>query len=90
MVNVAADGKFHTFIYRVGLVAATEPDLKWALVSIDYQDRAIMNVSIDPKNDQRIIGVADTGAAMISSNRGGSKTIAACIPYSAAIFMSKL
>lgn len=74
MVNVAAGGKIHAFIYRVGLVAATEPDLKWTLVSKDYQDRALMNMSVDPKNNQRIIGIADTGAAMVSSNGGKSWT----------------
>ena len=70
MVNITPAGRIHAFIYKVGLVSAVEPELNWTFVAKEFQDRALMDIAINSKNDQRLLGVADTGAVMISSDGG--------------------
>lgn len=72
MVDVAADGRIHAFVYGLGLLRAEEPDLDWALVSSGFEDRAIMTLAVDPTDGRRMLAVTDTGAVMVSADGGES------------------
>ncbi len=72
MIDVAPDGRVHAFIYGVGLIRAREPDLDWSLVSDGFEDRALINLAVDPRDGDRMLAVVDTGAVMISTDGGRS------------------
>ena len=70
MVNVTPSGRIYTFIYGLGLMMAREPSLNWKPVSKGFQDRALIDMTIDRTNENNIMGVADTGTVMASSDGG--------------------
>ena len=74
MVNVTPEGRIHVFVFGTGLLAADELTLDWTLVSDGFQDRALIDVAIDPGNVRRMLGVADTGAVMTSGDGGRTWT----------------
>jgi mono/diheme cytochrome c family protein len=69
---VTMSGELHAFVYGHGYITAKEDDLKWARHSKDFQNRAVLNLTLDPNNKNYIYGVADTGAVMISKDAGTS------------------
>ena len=74
MIDVAADGKIHAFIYEIGLVSAEEKDLDWKNISNSFQDRFFWRLESDPKNSNRLFAIADTGALMMSKDGGKAWT----------------
>lgn len=70
MVHVTPQGTIYLFVYGMGLLTASEPNLTWSSLSQDFQDRALMSLVLDPENSDRLFAVADTGTVM-ASNDGG-------------------
>ncbi len=69
-LQVTNKGQIHAFIYDYGYVTASEKDLKWKRHAKEFQKRALLNATIDPRNSKHIYGVSDTGAMMISKDAG--------------------
>ncbi len=69
-VTMASNGQIYAFVYGIGLLVGSEPGTNWNLVSKDFQDRALVNISVDTTNPTRLLGVADTGAVMLSRDGG--------------------
>lgn len=71
-LQVTKQGEIHAFIYGYGYISASEKDLNWKRGAKEFQKRALLNATIDPRNPQHIYGVSDTGAMMISKDSGNS------------------
>jgi mono/diheme cytochrome c family protein len=71
-LQVTKQGEIHAFIYDYGYISASEKDLNWKRGAKEFQKRALLNATIDPRNPQHIYGVSDTGAMMISKDSGNS------------------
>ncbi len=71
-VTTTPEGQIYAFVYGVGLLLGAEPGNNWNLVSKEFLDRALFNISIDPANPGRLLGVADTGAVMLSRDGGNN------------------
>ena len=71
MVHVASNGVVHAFVYGLGLVSSADAQaLNWQTIATDFVDRALMDFTIHPQKPEILLGVADTGAVMISRDRG--------------------
>jgi len=69
-VSISPTGMINAFIYQYGYARADEKTLNWEQVSQGFQNRVLLNLSFDPNHKDRIYGVSDTGAVMISENAG--------------------
>jgi mono/diheme cytochrome c family protein len=74
MVHVTLQGRLFVFVYGTGLVTAEESQLAWKAVAGDFQDRVLMGLVIDPRDQERVYALADTGAVMTSRDGGGTWT----------------
>jgi len=69
MVIEAEEGSMWAFIYGYGMVTSSNKGaLLWEKSSIDFSDRAIMNLSINPSNPAQMLAIIDTGAVLISND----------------------
>ncbi len=71
-VNAETGGRLTSFIHRHGLVRSEDGGRTWSDISTAYQDRALMDLVIDPGNPRRFYAAADTGGVMISNDAGQS------------------
>lgn len=69
-VRTTPSGQLYAFVYGKGLMTANEAAPKWKLLSEGFNNRALIDIAVDPNNKGRLLGVADTGAAMISKDGG--------------------
>lgn len=72
MVHAVPDNGLYAFVYGIGLIFAQEPELDWQVVSSDFADRFMMNLTFDPVNPTHLFATFDTGAIMTSANSGKS------------------
>jgi mono/diheme cytochrome c family protein len=70
MVYVTADARMFVFIYGKGLLSAKETDLQWKTLSSNFQDRALMNLTVDPVESDRMFAVTNTTTLMTSADGG--------------------
>ena len=77
-IHVTPDGRLYAFIYGAGLMTAMETnsggDLQWEILSSAFQDRALLKLVIDPRDAQRMFGLAGTQQLMTSGDGGRSWT----------------
>lgn len=69
-IRVTAKGQLYAFVYGKGLMMANEAAPKWKLLSTGFGNRALIDIAVDPNKENRLLGVADTGAPMISNDGG--------------------
>jgi photosystem II stability/assembly factor-like uncharacterized protein len=77
MVAVTPGGEIFAFIYGLGLVRASEPDLAWSTVSEDFGNAYAIHGAVDPRNARHIYLVTvDTGtrAQDLRVSRDGGAT----------------
>jgi len=60
------------FAYGVGLIFAREPGLDWQLVSSDFANLYMVNLTADSANPARLFATVDSGAIMTSADGGKS------------------
>ncbi len=73
-VLVTPRGRLLVFVYGTGLVTKEESQDTWKTLAGDFQDRAMMDLVIDPRDRDRLYALADTGAVMISRDGGKAWT----------------
>ena len=74
MVHVTPQGRLFVFVYGAGLITTEESQLAWKTIADDFQDRVLTALVVDPRNQDRVYALADTGAIMTSRDGGGTWT----------------
>ncbi len=71
MVDIQKDGATHGFYYGMGFFRARDGQTPaWRKISEGFSDRALLDLEINPHDDQTMLVATDTGAVMISEDGG--------------------
>ena len=76
-VHVAPNGTVYAFLFGVGLIRASEPELKWQTASSSFGKDYVPHLAVDPKDGQSLYAVTlnpDTDAQALLASRDGGKT----------------
>ncbi len=69
-VATLSGGQVAAFLYGIGLVMADEATLDWQLAAAGFEDRYLRVLIEDAARPNRLYAVADTGAVLMSHDRG--------------------
>ncbi len=70
MVHTTDKRKVYAFIFGVGFLGGTEPELRWQTLSRDFGQEFMLHLAVDPADDKRLYGVMKDNRILASTDGG--------------------